>query len=289
MLNLLPDGGALVFIELEMGMADLFASVSDDAVNRIIDFAHVHAPYLFNYVAPSITFVTDKDGQVTRIDDLWLVCSPVPDPPEKVPKYKRMPPFALPGIPIDLPYSIQIIDLALDFHPSDAVALPPELLPPLAPQHFALKAMLQFGLACVPPDAVALGKWNSGFPSGERPLKVLPVTDLICFVISIAATGHLIVTSTQPPGAPVPLDEIHLEMDGVEIVDIEPKGLENAAECYLVAVLRGFVLPQLVLQFQQLAVNAIGLTTVTPSLTPKLPNNPAIEQNELRIWLDVKL
>jgi hypothetical protein len=27
--------------------------------------------------------------------------------------------------------------------------------------------------------------------------------------------------------------------------------------------------------------------TVTPHLAPGLPNNPAIEQNELRVWLDV--
>lgn len=269
-------------------MADLFASISDNAVNRIIHFAHVHAPYLFNYVAPSITFVTDKDSNVTHIDDLWLVCSPVPDPPEKVPKYWRMPPFILPGIPIGLPYSIQVIDLNLDFHPSDAIALPPELLPPLEPQHFALEAMLQFGLACVPHDVVTISKWNRN-PRARGGLEVLPVTDLVCFVISISATGHFIVTSTEPPGDPASLDKIYLEMDRIEIIDIGPKGLENVVECYLMAVLRSYVLPQIVLGFQHLTVNAIGLTNVTPRLTPGLTHNPAIEQNELRIWLDVKL
>lgn len=270
-------------------MADIFASISDDAVNRIISFAHVRSPYLFNYVAPSISFKTDKDGQVIGVEDLWLVCSPVPDPPDKVPKYWRIPPFALPGVPVELPYSIQIIQLKLDFHPSDAIVLPPQLLPPLRDQQFAIDAMLQFGLACVTEESVTLGEWNSKFPKGERPFRVLPVKELDCFVISIAATGHLAVKAVTPPGAPAPLDEIHLEVNGVEIVDIAPTGLENFVECYLVAMLKSYVLPQLVLQFQEIAVNAIGLDAVTPRLTPGLAHNPAIEENELRISLDLKL
>jgi hypothetical protein len=34
-------------------MADLYGAITDDAVNRIINFLHARAPYLFNYVAPS--------------------------------------------------------------------------------------------------------------------------------------------------------------------------------------------------------------------------------------------
>jgi hypothetical protein len=267
-------------------MADLFASISDNAVNRIIDFAHVRAPYLFNYVAPTIALSTDANGQLTGIQEVWLTCLPVADPPDPVPKYWRVPPFGLPGVPVRLPYSVQLADLKLDFHPSDAIALPPELAPPLAAQRFALAAKVQFGFPCVPADAVSNPIF--GFVLGRsRPVSVLPVTALQCFEITIAATGHLVVKVVQPLGAPTPLDEIHLEVDGVELVDIAPAGLENAVECYLVAMLKGFVLPQLVLQFQQLAVNALGIGSVTPRLTPGMAANPAIEQNELRISIDV--
>jgi hypothetical protein len=271
-------------------MADLFGAVTDDAINRIINFAHARAPYLFNYVAPSLAFVTDDQGKVTGTKDLWLTCSPVPDPPPGVPKYRRIPAFELPGIPIKLPYSIQLIDLTLDFHPSDTLNLPAELNPPLAAQRFAISAMVQFGFACMPPALVEnLIKQQFGtFILEQHGLPVLPVEALDCFLLSLFATGHLTVKkAAQPVMATSALDEIRLEIDGIEIVDIAPKGLEHVIECYLVAMLKGYVLPNAVLALQRLVVNTLGITTVTPTLTAGLPNNPAIEENELRVWLDL--
>ena len=268
-------------------MADLFASISDKAVNRIVDFVHARAPYLFNYVAPSIRLVTDENGGFVGLEELWLTCLPVADPPDPVPKYRRVPPFALPGVPVGMPYSLQLAELKLDFHPSDAIVLPPELTPPLAAQQFALAAKVQFGFPCVPADAVTNPLYKQ-FGRRFNVIRVLPVTELHCFDITIAATGHLAVKSVQPPGAPAAIDEIRLEVDGIELVDIAPAGLESAVECYLVAMLKGFVLPRLLLQLQPLVIETLGLKA-TPRLTPGLPFNPAVEQDELRIWLDVDL
>lgn len=53
------------------------------------------------------------------------------------------------------------------------------------------------------------------------------------------------------------------------------------------AMLKGYVLPETVLALQRLTVNTLGIKAVTPKLTPGLPNNPAIESNELRVWLDL--
>lgn len=61
-------------------MADLYASITDDAVNRIINFLRFQAPYLFNYVAPSIKLQTDRQGKVVGFTDSWLACSPVLSP-----------------------------------------------------------------------------------------------------------------------------------------------------------------------------------------------------------------
>ena len=49
----------------------------------------------------------------------------------------------------------------------------------------------------------------------------------------------------------------------------------------------GAILPQLVLALQTIPVKTLGIQSVTPTLTGGLPNNPAIEQNELRVWLDL--
>lgn len=268
-------------------MADLFAAVTDDAVNRAIGFAHARAPYLFNYVSPSVGFTLDPGGQVVGTQDLWLVCSPVPDGPPNVPKYRRMPPFELPGIPIKLPWCIQLVHLKLDFHPTDTVALPAELLPPLPAERFAIEAMLQFGLACLPDRLVeVLRQQNMRAVTHLRPT-VLPVQTLDCFVLSVFATGHLEVRST-PAGSTPPVDDIALAVDGIEIVDIAPVGLEHAIECYLVAMLEGYVLPEAVLGLQRLATKTLNLVTPTPLLEPGHPHNPAIEANELRIWLNLQ-
>jgi hypothetical protein len=264
-------------------MADLYAAIGDDAVNRIIEALHVQAPYLFNYVAPSIKLQTDPQGNLTGIVDNWLTCTDVfPDPPPGVPRYRRIPPFQLPGVAVKLPCSIQVIQVKVDFHPSDQVTLPEELLPPLREQSFAIQAVVQFGLACVPPTAVSVPgvrTFGDSIPVTQFP--VLPVDSLTCFVLQIFAVGHLTVDAS---GA---LQQVKMEVDGLEILQIEPSGLEEAVECYLTAMLKGAILPGIVLGIQTIPINTLGLTAVTPTLTAGLPNNPAVEDNELRVWLDL--
>ncbi|WP_225772116.1 hypothetical protein [Inquilinus sp. Marseille-Q2685] len=270
-------------------MADVYGAITDAALNRIVGFAHVRAPFLFNYVAPSLQVVLDADQNFAGLQDLWLTCAPVPDSPlPGVPKYRRMPPFQLPGIPIGLPYSIQIVDAKIDFHPGNEVVLPEELRPPLGGQGIALKAQLLFGLSCVPDGIVeTLTRQQFGLTDTIPRFSVLPVTHLECFVLDLYATGQLAVRTTPQPG-PYPLQQVRLEVDGIEIVDITPKGLEGAIECYLRAMLKGYVLPRLVLGLEDLVLRTLGIT-FTPHLTPALPNNPAAEQDELRVWLDLEV
>jgi len=267
-------------------MADLYAAITDDAVNRIINFLHARAPYLFNYVAPTVKLQLDDRGRFIGFVDNWLTCSPIaPNPPPGVPSYRRIKPFELPGIAVKMPLSVQLIDVNIDFHPSDAVTLPPELTPPLAAQRFAIQTIVQVGVPCVPEAAVTLP--TQLFLTHDMPmlqLPVLPVDSLVCFLVQVFAVGHLIVV---PQPGPPPKQEIKLAVDGLEIVDIAPSGLEQAVECYLVAMLKGVVLPSLVLALQTVPINTLGITSVTPTLTPGLPNNPAVEQNELRVWLDL--
>jgi hypothetical protein len=262
-------------------MADLYAAISDDAVNRIIERLHARAPYLFNYVAPSIKLLTDPQGAFIGIADNWLTCSDVePNPPPGIPRYRRIPPLQLPGIAVKLPCSIQLIELKIDFQPSDTIVLPEELLPPLAAQRFAIRAMVQFGLACVPAAAVGfpgLRTFGDNIPVTQFP--VLPVESLTCFIVQIFAVGHLTVDAAS--------QQITMQVDGLEILDVAPPGFEEAIECYLIAMLKGAILPGLVLALQTIPINTLGLTAVTPTLTPGLPNNPAVEQNELRVWLDL--
>jgi hypothetical protein len=272
-------------------LADVYGAVTDDAIGRMVDFLHVRAPYLFNYVAPSIRPILDQNQKVTGYEDVWLTCFPVPDSPiPGTPKYRRVEPFGVPGIPIKLPFCVQIVDAKVDFHPGDLITLRPELLPPLAPQHFALYAQASFGLACIPAQLV---EWyvqqqhlTHALFKSHFTIPVLPVDDLICFSLEFQATGRLRVETQS--GFPTPVDKIRVELGRLELIDIAPPGLEAAIECYLVAMIRGYIVPQLVLALEPLVVRSLGLT-VNSRLAPNLPNNPAIEQNELRVWLDVDI
>ncbi|WP_153800500.1 hypothetical protein [Foetidibacter luteolus] len=269
-------------------MSDVYGAISDDAIQRIINDTHVKAPFLFNYVAPSIRFVQDDAGRLVDTEELWVTCSPVEDSPldGEVPRFTRMQPFSLPGIPVKLPYCIQIIDAALDFHPGNIIALPPELPSPLSEQNFSMSAMVQFGMACIPDKLSALQPIPNLAKHVWR-LPVLPVTELVCFTLNVFAFGRVTVTP-ENIGAGIPFDRIGLAVGGIEIVDIEPRGLENVVECYLIAMLKSYVLPKLILSLEDQVVKSLGLT-VTSKLTAGLPDNPAIEENELRIWLDVKV
>ena len=211
-------------------MADLYAAITDDAVNRIINFLHARAPYLFNYVAPTIKAQYDDKGRFIGFVDNWLTCSDVaPDPPPGVPRYRRIPPFSLPGVAVKLPLSIQLIDVNIDFHPGDILTLPNELNPPLQEQRFAVQAIVQVGVACIPEAAVKppiQQYYTHDVPTSQLP--VLPVESLVCFLVQIFATGHLYMV---PQPGPPPKQDIKLAVDGLEIADIAPGGLEQAVEC----------------------------------------------------------
>jgi len=269
-------------------MSDIYGAISDDAIQRVIRDIHVKAPFLFNYVAPSIRFVQDDAGHIINTEELWVTCSAVEDSPleGEVPRFTRLPPFALPGVPVKLPYCIQIIDAALDFHPGNIITLPSELPSPLAEQNFSLSATVEFGMACIP-DKLSAIQPAPTFAKAVLRLPVLPVTELLCFVLKVFAFGRIVVTP-ESIGAGVPFDRIGLEVGGIEIVNIEPRGLENVVECYLIAMLKNYILPKLILSLEDLVVESLGIT-VTSKLTTGMPHNPAIEENELRIWLDVKV
>ena len=77
---------------------------------------------------------------------------------------------------------------------------------------------------------------------------------------------------------------------GLEIVDIKPDGLEAALECYLTVVLRLGVLPKLI---TLIGKSVLGLLEDLPGITisapvnPAIPFNPAIEDDQLKVFVGV--
>ncbi len=135
------------------------------------------------------------------------------------------------------------------------------------------------------------------FETASHPAPRLPCSALKNALIACVAGAVLTACGSgdHPPPPVVAAPKVTLlsakaeyATGGSVLVDIAPAGLESAVECYLVAMLKGFVLPRLLLQLQPLVIETLGLKA-TPRLTPGLPFNPAVEQDELRIWLDVDL
>jgi hypothetical protein len=282
-------------------VSDLYGAITDSAVNRIVRLLMTWRPPLFNYVAPSQFLYVGADPAMVGFGERWLVCSPVAVPPGMdasiFPRYTRRPPLKVPGLPGGgAPYCVQITDVKIDFQPSNEIALPPDLSPPLGDQRFAVWARASAGIGC-PSDALVDALLSTRF---ERSAAYLPyhdlfsrlaldVTSLICFSLEAFAVGHLY-TDTQPGTSNPPVTRIRVALDAVEVKDLMPTGLEEAAECYLRMLIRGYVLPELVLAVEPIVAEVLGLTLkVVPTLSAGPPHNPAVEQNELRVWLDVDI
>jgi len=103
----------------------------------------------------------------------------------------------------------------------------------------------------------------------------------------VFATGSLYVLPQLGANNP-PLHDIRVEVDKVEITNINPPELEDAVECYVRLAIRTYALPELVKALKKIRIKSPHLK-FSPSLTSGLPNNPAIEQNKLLVWLDVNV
>jgi hypothetical protein len=298
-------------------VSDVYGAIKESAINRAIHFLMAWRPSLFNYVAPSQYVEVQRDRQTAAFTERWLVCQALNPPAGQLPYllYTRRPPLKIEEFP-GIPYCVQITDLAVDFQPSNVIGLPPELNPPLDDQQFAVWGKVHAGIGC-PSDALVNALLREGYysvvsgrmirPEGhdrfsddvERnhvdagmamPMFHAPshdITSLICFSLEFFATGHLY-TDIEPGTSNPPITRVRVALDGTEIKDLLPSGLEDAVECYIRTVIRGYLLPKLLVDIEPILVKALGIKII-PTLTPGLPHNPAIEQDELRVWLDIAL
>jgi hypothetical protein len=191
-----------------------------------------------------------------------------------------VPPLPIPGTAYALEYCLQITELKIDFHPNDVVAIPAELGSKLQPQHFAGMVKVCAGLGC-PSERIKDFVAGTATHGKDRERGgTIPAAELDCFCLDVFVVGH------------VATDGVHLlpVLDGLEIVDITPDGLESSLECYLTAMIRLAILPQLRVALPTIVFDLLNLATVTISPTPTstaVPNNPAIEDDQLKAFLDV--
>lgn len=256
---------------------DLFGSVHEDGVNRTARHVMRQRPSLFNY----------GTAQVAANRKFW--CRQVKVAPDVVnfgnPIMTVVPPLPIADTGYGVNYCLQLVEAEIDFHKGNVITLPAELNPPLSAQRFSGRARVCGGIGCppdeivdrLPPPRPSHGKDDDRPP---KPVAPLPFRRLECFCLEVFVVGHV-----EADG-----DELVARLDGLEIVDIEPKGLESSLECYLELLIKIAIVPQLRIAISTLAFEIPDLLTITPSLTPTsaaVPNNPAIEDDQLKVFIDV--
>jgi hypothetical protein len=292
--------------------SDLYASFKEDDINRLLKWVMQLRPSLFNYAT--------TDVEARYVNDRKLLCAPIkPHPMVREmaqPLFTRQAPLQLPGTQLGVSYLVQLSDLKIDFHPKTTVALPPEL-DPLKPQNLAIELKLCGAIGC--PDEKTIAQFIPPPPDPERkpasPLvsktdsrrsattkdggkndEVIPLgfESLHCFCLKALVTGGMRVTRYH--------DRPYLEpyLDGFEIVDIQPAELENSLECLVKLLLKLVVLPKLRMLLSDLTFDItekardyfpthVKLTVEPTPTSSKLPNNPAIEDDQLKVYVNLEV
>ena len=282
----------------------IFASVHENAINTVVKAVATQRPSLFNYGTPF--FVQHPN----------LMCEKIvvhPKLPPSQPRVGAQPLLPVPGTNglFALEFCMQVTKLAIDFHKGD-IKLPPEL-GTLQPQRFALAGRVCAAIACPPRGWLAeVGDAIAGTvrpidpfaalrekerdnqavfrPPSDTPKPMFPVPvdreHIHCFCLDLFATGRIrIVDNGFGP-------RLALELEGVEIVDIKPNGLEDSIECLVSATLQLGILPRLRIALDALTFSLGAYATLVISPTPtsaNVPFNPDISKDRLSVFIDVAI
>ena len=126
------------------------------------------------------------------------------------------------------------------------------------------------------------GKDERGRERG--PIVAIPAKEVECFCLQLFAVVHLEILRTATG------EQLAIRLDGVEIVDIRPEGLENSLECYIAATLRVGVLPRVRIALDTMIFELGKFATLAISPTPTsgaVPRNPALEEDQIKVFINV--
>ena len=278
---------------------DVFASINESAIRRVISHFTRQRPSLFNY---------GSAGVQQRPE---LLCRPIDAHPVAVARGDVLI-TALPSLPVvftdnpplQMDWCVQLSKAALDVHPGNLITLPPEL-DPLGEQRLAGQLAVCAGLGCpqealrplLPMPQLSVGrrraidrfatdKQDDKRPPDKppRPPVTVPTRKLECFCLEAD-----LVAGADFVG---PAGDEHFRgiLGGLEIVDLAPQGMEDAIECYAKLVVTYGVLPKLSVPVIRFTTELLGLVALAIEPTPSsadVPNNPALEDDSIKLFIDL--
>jgi hypothetical protein len=285
-------------------ISELYGAINEKGINQIVQHLMRLRPSLFNYgteaIANNLKLLCnqiDADPMVfARNNPLITIESPIPV-------------LGTEGL-VNLNYCVQLTEVRIDFHPGNTISLPPEL-GVLPQQRFALFAKTCIGLGCPdveymqvlenalgqlyapifvddyvnskPNDTSGTTTHNTDKPPRHPPPVVVPTRKLTCFCMEVYAIGHFEVTKVNGRFLIKP------KLDGLEIVDLRPQEMEDMIECYVSSVIRLGLLPRIQIALEKIVLDQLKIVTVILKPSATVPNNPAIEQDELRVFIDMEV
>jgi hypothetical protein len=262
---------------------DLFASIHEEGANRIGRHIMRQRPSLFNYAT----------ADVAANRELW--CE-IPEFTSDVTRYGNpiftvlpyLPVIGADSPPVGLGFCVQVVRAQLDFHPSNVISLPPELGSKLKAQQLAFELKICGGIRC--PDRDVLDRipvTPPGRTSKDNPREVPPLVPvpgkMLCFCLEVFATAHVareFINGTE---------RLVGKVDGVEIVDVKPDGLESNMECYIRTAVTLFLRQKVAIPLETFFIDfplfGLGTISLFPTPNPPVPHNPAIEEDQLKVFV----
>ena len=274
---------------------DLYVGIHEEGVNRVAQHIMLQRPSLFNYATPDVAGNRELWCAAPRFtSDVTHYGNPL------FTVLPYLPVLGADSPPVGLGFCVQLARTQVDFHPSNIFGLPPELGPELAEQQLAIELKICGGICCPDPavlDRIPVTSRAAGVttspdlasatysrvpPRRETPPQVPVPGRTECFCLDVVATAHVAREFINGQ------ERVVCKVDGVEIVDVSPDGLESNMECYIRTTLtlllrQKLSIPLSVLFFDfELFGTSVSLT---PTPNPPVAHNPAIEEDQLKAFV----
>jgi hypothetical protein len=261
---------------------DLYGAVLDAGVNRAIGHLMSERPSMFNYATSDI------------IGNPQLWCAQVPHTVDVTnhgnPLFTTVSPLPILGSSdptVSIGFCAQVTTVQVDFSPEDIIPVPAALQSGLPAQELALRLRICGAIECPSQDEIskvpAGGQFSDqeGKPTGSVTLR----GRLNCFCLDVVAIGTVVQLSVG--GMP----SLMAEVTKLEIVGVEPEGLEANLVCYLKTAINVVLREKLTVAIKtlMLSFSLFNITTISlePTPDPPVANNPAIDDNQLMAFITI--
>jgi hypothetical protein len=191
--------------------------------------------------------------------------------------------------PVGIGFCAQLVEAEIDFHPGNTVALPAELSPPLPEQRFSLLFRVCGALECpslklVDGIHVSAGGGVAGREGKQPPGPPIVLPGIThCFCLDVFAVGDI--SRELVAGH----ESLVATVDEMDIVDIKPDALEANLICYLMTAANVVLREKLTFAIETLMFKiplfGMGSITLFPTPNPPLPHNPAVEDDQVKVFV----